>query len=189
MHMPLELVTVPDPSIPNQRLLKTGVKENTGNLVAELVYWAPLLTPALLKAQCSSRTVLPRPLKVTEDTDGRYMATYDEPTPVDYKTVAKDFADGYLIEWNKSMGRPCSRKQIHLKFASLPQHSGLSAVEVLKTILFDSCDGKQCRQRGCKDYPETIVYKADFVDGLRGRRQTHVMALKVVTLNDAADKS
>ena len=86
------------------------------------------------------------------------------------------------------MGRPCSRTQIHLEFASLPQHSGLAAAEVLKTILFDSCEGKQCRQRGCKDYPETIVYKADFVDGLLGRGQTNIMGLKVVTLNEAAGK-
>ena len=125
---------------------------------------------------------MPRPSKVLEDTDGRYMATCDQPVQRDPKTLAMEFADEHLTEWDRSMGRPSSRKQILERFALLPQHSNLSAIEVLRTILFDAVDGRPCRVTPCADYPETSVYKGAFFDGLLGRMQTNVKGLKVATL-------
>ena len=179
LHMPLEFV--PNPIEPWQRQLKTGIKESVGDLVAEVLYWAPRLMPALIKAQGRCRTVLPRPSKVMEDTDGRYMATCDQPVQKDPKIVAMEFADDHLMAWDRSMGRPSSRKQIHERFALLPQHSNLSAIEVLRTILFDNCDNKQCRVKGCVEYPETLVYKGVFSNGLLGRGN-NLSGVKVVTL-------
>ena len=94
--MPLEFV--PNPTEPWQRLLKTGVKESVGCLVPEVLHWGLRLMPALMKAQGRCRTVLPRPGKVMEDTDGRYMPTCDQPAQKDPKTVAIEFADEHLIE-------------------------------------------------------------------------------------------
>ena len=179
LHMPLEFV--PNPTEPWQRQLKTGVKESVGDLVSEVIYWGSRLMPALIKAQGRCRTVLPRPSKVMEDTDGRYMATCDQPLQKDPKTVAMEFADDHLMEWDRSMGRPSSRKQIHERFTLLPQHSNLSAIEVLRTILFDCCDNKQCRVKGCAEYPETLVYKGVFSNGLLGRGN-NLTGVKVVTL-------
>jgi hypothetical protein len=177
--MPLEFV--PNPIEPWQRQLKTGIKESVGDLVAEVLYWAPRLMPALIKAQGRCRTVLPRPSKVMEDTDGRYMATCDQPVQKDPKIVAMEFADDHLMAWDRSMGRPSSRKQIHERFALLPQHSNLSAIEVLRTILFDNCDNKQCRVKGCVEYPETLVYKGVFSNGLLGSGN-NLSGVKGVTL-------
>ena len=138
--------------------------------------------PALSRAQGRCRTVMPRPSKVMEDTDGRYMATCDQPEQKDPKAIAMEFADEYLIEWDRSMGRPSSRKQIHERFSLLPQHANLAANEVLRTILVDSVNGKPCRVTPCADYPETQIYKGSFANGLLGRPQTNVMGLKVATL-------
>ena len=138
--------------------------------------------PALSRAQGRCRTVMPRPSKVMEDTDGRCMATCDQPGQKDPKAIAMEFADEYLIEWDRPTGRPSSRKQIHEQFAVLPQHSALPANEVLRTILFDAVEGRPCRVTPCAEYPETQVYKGAFCDGLLGRSTTKVMGLKVATL-------
>lgn len=91
-------------------------------------------------------------------------------TKVDAEMIARAFAEEFLVEWERSMGKPSSRKDIHVKFDSLPQHSGLTAARVLKTILFDQFDGKPCRVKGFWGCPETSVYRtANF---------------KVVTLSD-----
>lgn len=81
LHLPLEFVPNPEPCVPNQRLLETGVKASTGSPVAEVLYGAPHLMPELINDQKRSRFVLPRLLTVTEDTDQRYMATCGEPEP------------------------------------------------------------------------------------------------------------
>ena len=170
LHMPLEFV--PNPTEPWQRLLKTGVKESVGGLVTEVIHWGSRLMPALMKAQGRCRTVLPRPSKVMDYTDGRYIPTCDQPAREDPKTVAIEFADEHLTEWNRSMGRPSSRKQIHERFSLLPQHTSLAANEVLRTILVDSVNGKPCKVTLCADYPETQVYKGAFATGSwEGRRQ------------------
>ena len=56
-----------------------------------------------------------RPSETMEDTD-----MPDEPEQRDLKIVALEFADTYLKEWDRSMGRPSSRKQINEQFALLP---------------------------------------------------------------------
>ena len=52
---------------------------------------------------------------------------------------------------------------------------------MLRTILFDSCDNKQCRVKGCAEYPETLVYIGVFSNGLLGRGNNFT-GVKVVTL-------
>ena len=98
-----------------------------------------------------------------------------------------EFADEDLTAWDRSMGRPSPRKQIHERFALLPQHANLSAIEVLRTILFDNCDNTQCRVKGCAEYPETLVYKGICSSGLLGRGK-HFTGVKVVSLKQSAEK-
>ena len=104
--MPFEFCECPEAGT-NQRPMDINVKLAVDSLVTELLMWACLLAPGL-KAK-NSRVLLPRPLKVVEDTEAQYLSSAAAPAPRDLTEVAIEFADAHLREWTKDMGKPSSR--------------------------------------------------------------------------------
>ena len=178
--MPFEFCTTPAPGT-NQRPLNTNIKDEAGSLVAEFFFWTPLFAKSLAHALGRSRTILPRPPKVQEDTESHYIATHDAPMPRDTREVAISFSDKHLMEWNSSLGKPSCRTEIMERFSCDAANKGLSAREVLAKVLVDSREGKLFKQT-LKGHTDTNVYKGAVREGLLGRPGSELFALKTMTL-------
>ncbi len=155
-------------------------KDDASHLVPELLYWGTLLAPKLLMFQ--GRRLLPRPLRVDEDTGSHYVV----PSAAGEKEQVISFVKGRLEEWAATKGAPSTRAEIDKEFSTV---TGLNAKEWLRTVLSDSADtGNRNFFTQRFDGKQFGVYKAYYEVGQVREKATEASLLKVVTLRPSEKK-
>ncbi len=110
--MPFEFVADPTPGT-NQRRIGNSIKEGLAKeIVPEVLIWAKFIIPGLL--MFPGRQLLPRPLKVLDDTDSHYTGAFELP-----RDLAKKFVEEHCVAWVPMLGAPTERKDIDTKFGEV----------------------------------------------------------------------
>ena len=174
VYMPFSFVQNPKPDS-MERKLDTSIKTDlVPKLVPELMYWAVFLVQGIMM-QRSSRVLLPRPPKVVEDSDIHFLSA---PSSLEAQRRGKEYIEGFLVPWEREMGRPATRTEIQKHFKETHEHADIRAS--LQGYLREAEGRTRFSQRF--QGQSYTVYKARLQGGKVSDSET--VPLVVVTIRD-----